>query len=57
MLGDSGSGVFVVEENQPDKVLGIAIAVSKNYRETYVCKIPTTLNNLTLQLVRYKEQT
>lgn len=53
--GDSGSGVFVVGEDQQEKVLGIGIAVSLPRREAYVCKIDKIVTNLELTLVRYTD--
>lgn len=56
--GDSGSGVFV--EGDPDKPLGIGVAVSEKYPETYVCKIDEFVNKFELKLVSYwkvKEKT
>lgn len=53
--GDSGSGVFVVGEDQQEKVLGIGIAVSRAEPEAYVCKIDKIVTNLELTLVRYTE--
>lgn len=53
--GDSGSGVFVVEDGKPDKALGIGIAIAIFSQETYVCKIANILNTLGLKLVRYRE--
>lgn len=54
--GDSGSGVFVVDEDQREKVLGIGIAVSDDEKhEAYVCKIDKIVTNMALTLVRYTE--
>lgn len=53
--GDSGSGVFLVEDGKPDKALGIGIAIGIFSQETYVCKIANILNTLGLKLVRYRE--
>lgn len=53
--GDSGSGVFVVEDGKPDKALGIAIANTTISQETYVCKISNILKTLGLKLVKYRE--
>lgn len=53
--GDSGSGVFVVEDGKPDKALGIGIAIATFSQETYVCKIANILKTLGLILVRYRE--
>lgn len=49
--GDSGSGVFV--EGYPDKPLGIGVAVSEKYPETYVCKIDEFVKKFELKLVSY----
>lgn len=48
--GDSGSGVFVVDQ---DKALGIAFSSLGEY--TIVCKIEEILENLDLKIVRYIE--
>lgn len=54
--GDSGSGVFVIDEDQREKVLGVGIAVSVvEKHEAYVCKIDKIVTNLALTLVRYTE--
>lgn len=53
--GDSGSGVFVVGNEQEEEVLGIGIAVSLKKPETYVCKIDKIVTNMNLKLVRYNE--
>lgn len=53
--GDSGSGVFVVEDGKPDKALGIGIAIAISSQVTYVCKIAKILNTLGLEIVRYRE--
>lgn len=56
--GDSGSGVFVVDEDQREKVLGIGIAVSDDEKhEALVCKIDKIVTNMALTLVRYTEDT
>lgn len=56
-LGDSGSGVFVAENQKPVKALGIGIgiAVGTKFPQTYVCKIANILNTLKLDIVRYRE--
>lgn len=54
-LGDSGSGVFVVEDGKPDQALGIEFALAKFSQETFVCKIANILNFLGLEIVRYRE--
>lgn len=54
-FGDSGSGVFVVEDDKPDKALGILVAIATHSQETFVCKIDTFLNILGLEMVRYRE--
>lgn len=54
-LGDSGSGVFVEEDDKPDKALGILMGIATESQETFVCKIDTILNILGLELVRYRE--
>lgn len=53
--GDSGSGIFVMEDGKPDKALGIGIAIAKFSQETYVCKIAKILNTLGLEIVKYRE--
>lgn len=53
--GDSGSGVFVVEEDLSEKPLGIAFAYSFKYPYTYVCNIEEILQKLDLTLVRYRQ--
>lgn len=50
--GDSGSGVFVEEEDTTFKPLGIAFASLLS--QTAVCKIDTIVNKLDLTIVRYK---
>lgn len=56
--GDSGSGVFIVEEKQgekkPGKALGILFARALS-KETYVCNIDQILNTLKLKIVRYNK--
>lgn len=54
--GDSGSGVFVAEGQEPGKALGIGFAVLKTLNGTYICKIADILNDLKLNLVRYNDQ-
>lgn len=51
--GDSGSGVFVM--GNQDKPLGIGIAISEQSSETYVCKINEIVNRLGLAIVKYRE--
>lgn len=51
--GDSGSGVFV--EGDPDKPLGIGIAISEKFPEAYVCNIEDFINKFDLKLVGYCE--
>lgn len=54
-FGDSGSGVFVVEDDKPDKALGILVGTATRSQEYLVCKIDTILNILGLEIVRYRE--
>lgn len=51
--GDSGSGVFVIEQNETLKPLGIAFAFMESY--TVVCSIDTIVDELDLAIVRYSE--
>lgn len=49
--GDSGSGVFVIENGQTLKPLGIAFAFLSS--QTAVCKINRIINKLDLTIMRY----
>lgn len=53
--GDSGSGIFVVQKEKPDKALGIGIAIGTELKQTFVCKIAHILPTLELEIVRYRE--
>lgn len=50
--GDSGSGVFVIENNKPHRALGIAFAYQTDGDITAVCKIQPIIEacNLTICL-------
>lgn len=52
--GDSGSGVYVMENEHTLKPLGIAFANSCSY--TAVCKIDQVVEKLNLTIVRYHEK-
>lgn len=52
--GDSGSGVFVVKEKR-DFPLGIAFGFSPTEKRTFVCKIDTILNDLDINIVKYRK--
>lgn len=51
--GDSGSGVYVMENGKPSKPLGIAFAYLDSL--TAVCNIGMIVDKLDLQIVRYLE--
>lgn len=51
--GDSGSGVYVMENGKPSKPLGIAFAYLDS--QTAVCNIAMIVDKLDLQIVRYLE--
>lgn len=51
--GDSGSGVYVMENGKPSKPLGIAFAYLDS--QTAVCNIGMIVDKLDLQIVRYRE--
>lgn len=51
--GDSGSGVYLMENRKPSKPLGIAFAYLNSV--TAVCKIGMIVDKLDLQIVRYLE--
>lgn len=51
--GDSGSGVYVMENGKPSKPLGIAFAYLDS--QTAVCNIGMIVDKLDLQIVRYLE--
>lgn len=51
--GDSGSGVFVLGE-EIDRPLGIAIGFSTKDQLTFVCKIDSVLQDLDIDIVKYK---
>lgn len=51
--GDSGSGVYVMENGKPSKPLGIAFAFMNS--QTAVCNIGMIVDKLDLQIVRYRE--
>lgn len=51
--GDSGSGVYVMENGKPSKPLGIAFAYLDS--QTAVCNIGMIVDKLDLQIIRYLE--
>lgn len=51
--GDSGSGVYVMENGKPSKPLGIAFAYLDS--QTAVCNIGMIVDKLDLQIVKYLE--
>lgn len=53
LKGDSGSGVYVMENGKPSKPLGIAFAYLDS--QTAVCNIGMILDKLDLQIVKYLE--
>lgn len=53
--GDSGSGVYVLENSEPTKPLGIAFALTKSYLAAAVCDISKIVETLGLQIVRFKK--
>lgn len=52
---DSGSGVYVLENSEPTKPLGIAFALTKSYLAAAVCDISKIVETLGLQIVRFKK--
>lgn len=52
--GDSGSGVYVIDNKNTLKPLGIAFAYSCSF--TAVCKIDQVVEKLNLAIVRYHEK-
>lgn len=53
--GDSGSGVYVLKNQQPTKPLGIAFALTKSHEISAVCNISKIVETLGLQIVRFKK--
>lgn len=54
-LGDSGSGVFLTENENPTKPLGIAFAKLYNEPKTFVCRIDQVAKALKLRLYEIVE--
>lgn len=52
--GDSGSGVYVIENDGTLKPLGIAFAYLQSQSKTAVCRIDEIVDKFGLQIVRYK---
>lgn len=52
--GDSGSGVYVIENDGTLKPLGIAFAYLQLQSKTAVCRIDEIVDKFGLQIVRYK---
>lgn len=54
--GDSGSGVFLLENGKPTKPLGIAFAVHPKGQITGVCRIDKIVEVFGLSVCQYEEQ-
>lgn len=54
--GDSGSGVFLIENEIPTKPLGIAFAFHKRSQTTAVCRIDKIVDAFNLSVYQYEEE-
>lgn len=54
--GDSGSGVFLIENGVPTKPLGIAFAFHKRSQTTAVCRIDKIIDAFNLSVYQYEEE-
>lgn len=54
--GDSGSGVFLIENGVPTKPLGIAFAFQKRSQTTAVCRIDKIIDAFNLSVYQYEEE-
>lgn len=54
--GDSGSGVYVLKNEQPTKPLGIVFALPESHDVSAVCDISKIVETLGLQIVRFKSK-
>lgn len=54
--GDSGSGVFLIENGVPTKPLGIAFAFHKKSQTTAVCRIDKIIDAFNLSVYQYEEE-
>ncbi|XP_065939577.1 uncharacterized protein [Magallana gigas] len=54
--GDSGSGVYILKNEQPTKPLGIVFALPESHDVSAVCDISKIVETLGLQIVRFKSQ-
>lgn len=53
--GDSGSGVFLLENGKPTKPLGIAFAFNALHRNTVACRIDKIVEVFGLSVCQYEE--
>lgn len=54
--GDSGSGVFLIQDEEITKPVGIAFAFMTYSPHTFVCRIDTIIDKLSLNLVTYSNE-
>lgn len=54
--GDSGSGVFLIEDEEITKPVGIAFAFMNYSPHTFVCRIDSIIDKLSLNLVMYSNE-